>query len=85
MKWFEKKCQACGEDFASTVNNAKFCKKCRKMAYTNGKRKHIVGTLNDSEAMRQMCLSCGKPRCSGTCEELAALARRMKHGEECTA
>lgn len=85
MKWFEKKCQACGEEFASTVNNAKFCAKCRKREYEKSKNKHKVGTLNDSEEMRKMCLSCGKPRCSGTCEELATLARRNNHGEECTA
>ncbi len=85
MKWYKKKCQVCGDDFASTVNNAKFCEKCRRKEYGKTRRKHIAGTLNDTDAMRKMCLSCGKPRCSGTCEELAELARRMKHGEECTA
>ena len=75
MKWYWKKCQACGEEFASTVNNAKFCPKCRNKQYNKTKRKHNVGTLNDTEAMRKMCLSCGKPRCSGACEELAELAK----------
>lgn len=75
MKWYEKKCIVCGESIVSTVNTAKYCTKCRKKAYSKLRGKHAVGTLNDSEAMRQACLTCRRPSCSGACEELAQIAR----------
>lgn len=75
MKWYWKKCQACGEEFASTVNNAKYCQKCRKKEYGKIKQRHKVTTLNDTEAMRQACLHCTRPSCNGACDTLIELSR----------
>lgn len=72
---YEKICRECGTKFTAAVNNTKFCQACRKAVYKKNKQKHKVFLLNDSEAMRQACLNCRRPRCGGECEELARVAR----------
>ena len=72
---YERVCEFCGSVYETPVNNTKFCPACRKKAYERNRIKDKVACLNDTEAMRQACLNCTRPRCGGQCEELARIAR----------
>lgn len=69
-------CQLCGKSFSVTFQGkVKYCEDCRAEGYKRTSDKNRIALSADTDAMRQMCLKCTRPRCSGQCEELAMLAR----------
>ena len=75
MREYKKQCQICGKQFTTSGRCAKFCNDCKAVGYKMGKKKFTVKVSHDTEAMREACLSCTRPRCGGECERLAIIAK----------
>lgn len=78
MKEFEIICRECGKVAVRRNHSAIYCEECAKVARRRRIKEHnrmVVKMSNDTAAMRTMCLNCERPRCSGHCSQLSALAR----------
>ncbi len=92
MKEKRFNCVICGKEVVYYARMGKYCPECAKgkkqqqSRESRQRRKNgVVKMSNDTEAMRKLCLNCNRARCYGECEALAIVARREKHGKECTA
>lgn len=72
---YPKKCTLCGKDFVSAGRFAKYCAACKKIGYKMQDKKRAVSMQNDTEAMRQACLNCVKPNCTGSCRRLVLISK----------
>lgn len=69
-------CQLCGKSYTVTCRGkVKYCDSCKEQGYKQTAERHRITLSADTDAMRQLCLKCTRPRCGGECEDLARLAR----------
>lgn len=83
MRLYKMICLECGREELRGAR-AKYCTECIKKARKSHKQayqKHVfIAVSHDTDAMRSMCLSCTRPKCTGNCAELAQLVVEERNG-----
>jgi hypothetical protein len=73
---YTKECTICGNEYIAPRRYSKYCDNCRKIGYKLSEKRRSVKMNNDTEEMRNACLTCPKPKCGGQCERLALIAKK---------